>query len=214
MAKLHATQQKILAFLKKQNASEGELSLRSIGEAVGIGKKPQVVAHHLGQLEKKGFIRKDSSKKLSFTVLSEPIEDVVYVNMYQFAECGPEGLFGDDEVIDRVPLSSRQFGIANPDNFFLIKARGNSMKPMIDSGDLVLAKETQEINNGDIAVVVHNQMPKIKQLLIRHAPEGNFYSLFSLNAENKRDFPVEIINPQDDDFRIVGKVKSVIKNNL
>lgn len=201
--KIHPIQEKILSFLTKRKGNIDGVSLRDLGDFIGIGKKPQVVAHHLFQLESKGFIRRDSPDSKKFSVLKQPVSDVVYINVYATAECGPDGVFGNDDVVDKIPLSTKTFGIVNPDDYFLIKARGKSMEPMIKTGDLVLAKRQDQVENGTIAVVVHNEMPKIKKIIKN---DNKSYSLMSLN----QDYAKEDIYDTDDNLRIAGSVKGVI----
>lgn len=209
MKKIHPTQQRLLSFLKNRDGSVKNLSLRDIGEKIGVGRRAQVVLHHLNQLEKKGIIREDSSQERKYILLDEPILAVTYINLYSCtAECGPNGFLGSDTILERIPLPTRTFGITNPDDFFLIKARGDSMEPMIKEGDLVLAKVQQEIpSNGSIAVVVHNGMPKIKIISEENINGQRAYCLESLNS-NK--FPREFIDDEAEGLRIVGIVKNII----
>jgi repressor LexA len=205
---LHPVQEKIVAYLRSKKGNIEDLSLRDIGEQIGVGKKPQIIAHHLKQLELKGYLVKSDSDKKVYQVLKSPISEVVYINVYESAECGPEGLLGSDTIVDRVPLSSRTFGISNPKDFFLIKARGKSMEPMIKDGDLVLARYQADIDNGSIGVVVHNGMPKIKKVIKTNTTKNNvFFSLVSLNP----DYKSEDIMDGDDDLKVAGLVKSIIR---
>jgi len=209
MAMLKDTQQKIFEFIDSKKGDLSDLSLRDIGEEAGVGKRPQIVAHHIAQLEKKGYLRKLSSKPLKYIVLKVPIENVVMIKRYQFAECGPDGLFGDDNVVGEVPLPSLPFGITSPESYFLIDARGDSMKPMIENGDLVLAYITQDIQEKDIAVIVHNEVPKIKRISFKETSKGNFCALESVNSG---EYQTEFVDPEVENFRFVGKVKNVIKS--
>jgi SOS-response transcriptional repressor LexA len=134
-------------------------SLREIGEEIGVGRKPQIVSHHIKQLEKRGILRENGDG--NYVVLDTPVSSVAYINLYSCtAECGPNGFFGNDTVLERVPLPTKTFGITNPKDFFLIKARGDSMEPMASDGDLILAKVQEEaLSSGSIAIVIHENMP-------------------------------------------------------
>ncbi len=208
MKNLHITQKKILDFLKQRGGSIDGLSLRDIGEAIGIGRRPQAVAHHLHQLEKVGLLRRDDETK-NYIILDTPVSSVAYIKLYSCtAECGPKGLLGDDNIIDNIPLPTRTFGISDPNDFFLIKARGNSMEPTIKDGDLVLAKIQPSVPSGCIAVVVHDGMPKIKKLTIENINEQPTYCLESTNNNGK--YPREYITNEFEGLRMVGIVKSII----
>ncbi len=206
--RLHSHQKALHDLLKKKRGDFSHMSLRDIGKAIGIEDRAQIIAHHLQQLENKGLIRKINGFQKKFEVVNSPIPEVVYIDLYRAtAQCGPKGFLGDDTVIDRIPLSSKTFGITNAEDFFLIKTKGNSMEPLIKEGDLVLARKQEDIENGQTAVVVHDGMPKIKKVI--KVQTGNNYRcvLMSLNNEFKN----EEITDENSDFRICGLVKGIIK---
>lgn len=194
--KLHPKQRSILNLLKKNN--EG-LSLRDMADEIGLSS-PNTVLHHIRQLEDKGYLRRNPVDPQDFTILKDPIEDIIYVNLYGMAQCGPHGLLAEHNVIDRIPLSTKTFGVS--DQVFLVKARGDSMEPYIYDKDLVLAvKHDGIILSGSIYVVVHNEEGKIKRVV----QDGNKIFLESLNP----NYPREVIKKQDD-FLISGNVKNII----
>jgi len=135
-------------------------------------------------------------------VLKDPIQDVMYVNLYQIpAHCGRgEALFTQERVLKRIPISTKEFGVNA--NAFLVQARGNSMEPKIHDGDYVLGQTQKDISHqGQTAIIVHNEVPKIKRV----NKVGKRYILVSLNAE----YPDQLVLTRDR-FRIVGVVKGVI----
>lgn len=205
----HPTQVKILEYMKANHGLTVGKSLREIGETIGVGRKPQIVSHHIKQLEKRGLLREDG--KGTYVVLDTPVSSVAYINLYSCtAECGPNGFLGDDTIIDRVPLPTKTFGITNPNDFFLIKARGDSMEPMIKEGDLVLAKVQEQMpENGTVSVVVHRDMPKIKLISREDIGGKTMYCLESINSDKH---PRVFVEDEDENLRIVGVVKSIIKN--
>ena len=78
------------------------------------------------------------------------------------------------------------------------------MEKMIHDGDLVLVREQTDVDSGQIAVVVHEEMPKIKKIL----KNGNHYVLVSLNPDFNDQ---EVVAGDDPNFRICGLVKGVLK---
>lgn len=201
--KLHRHQEALLNLLEKRSGNLEDLSLRDIGEEIGVEDRPQVIAHHLYQLENKGYIRRTAPNKRIFEVLREPAKGVMFIDLYRTtAQCGPDGPFGDDMVIDQIPISSKTFGITDPSDYFFVKARGDSMEPTIHEGDLVLARKQDDIESGQMAVLVHNGMPKIKRIL----KFNNQYFLDSVNSKHEMK---EVVT--DDEFRICGRVKGVLK---
>lgn len=202
MAILHPLQQKIYDLIKKGH--QDNLSLREIAAIIGE-KNHQNVAHHIKQLEKKGFIRKDPQNPQLISVLKDPVEDAVYLNVFGFAQCGPQGLLAADNVSDQIAISSKLFGMPYPNDFFCVRARGDSMEPEIFEKDLVIIKKQDEIENNSIAVVVHNEVPKIKKII----KTQDSIILFSLN---QNFLPEEVRS--SDSFEIYGKVKHVIHFNV
>jgi repressor LexA len=202
--KLHRHQEALLHLLEKRNGDLEDLSLRDIGEEIGVEDRPQVIAHHLHQLETKGYIRRAVPNKRIFEVLQEPAKGVMYIDLYRTtAQCGPNGLLGDDMVVDQIPVSSKTFGITDPSEYFFIKARGDSMEPTIHEEDLVLVRKQDDIDNGQMAVVVHNGMPKIKRIM-------KFNGKYFLTSANPK-YELEEVVEGDDEFRICGRVKGVLK---
>lgn len=206
---LHQHQKDLLVLIRRKRGDLTNMSLRDMGDAIGVHDRAQVVAHHLDQLEKKGLIRRVQAGVKKFEISEQPTEQIVYVDLYRAtAQCGPDGFLGDDAILERVPLASKTFGISNADNFFLIKARGDSMVPMIDENDLVLARKQDDVESGQIAVVVHDGMPKIKKILKKTNGDGSvFYALVSLNGR----YGEEEIVDDSSGFKVCGLVKGVLK---
>lgn len=204
---MNPLQQKLLDILKNRRGNLEPLSLRDIGERLGIGRKAQSVAHHLSQLERKGLIRKISSASKRYAVLTKiPIPETVKINMYGFAQCGPNGPVGEDRVLDRIPLPTKTFGIYNPDDFFLLKARGESMEPVIKEGNLILVRKQEDADDGTVAAVVHDGMMKIKKVIKKGVGANRQVFLVSKN----KNFEDEVITEAEDNVKICGIVKAVI----
>jgi len=195
-AELHPKQAAILEILKR--GVEG-VSLREIGREIGA-RSPATVSYHLRQLEKKGYLRRNPSRPSDYILLRDPVKDIVYVNLYGLVSCGRGGFLAEENVLDRVPLSTRLFGVT--DRSFLVKARGDSMEPAISEGDLVLVDRQPRVETNTMALVVCGEEPRIKKVIFA----GDQIVLASLNPA----YPPEVYRG-DEDLLIVGKVKSVIK---
>ncbi len=198
---LHPTQKKLYELLSKH--SEESLTLRDLAERLDV-ESHNTVIHHMKQLEKKGYIiRKDDGR---VEVLDSPIDDIMVLNLYGVAQCGSEGFLNDDNVIDRIPLPAKTFKI-NKESY-LVKAVNDSMEPLIHDDDLVLVRRMDDCNNGDIAVVVHNEKAKIKKVI--KEDQGKQIVLYSLNSKYKPLF----VDLSKDTFSIAGIVKDVIHRNI
>ena len=200
MTLLHPIQKKLLDYLKQEVDLEG-LTLRELGEMIGV-KHPFKVAYHLEKLQQKGYLRINPTNPSDYQILKDPIEDVSYVNLYEMpAHCGKgEPLLMEERIMKRIPISTKEFGVNA--NAFLVQAKGDSMEPKIHSGDYVLGQTQQDISyQGQTAIVVHNEVPKIKRI----NKVGKRYILASLNPS----YPDQLVLTRDR-FKIVGIVKGVI----
>lgn len=199
---IHPIQQRLLESLSTTQNPE-ELSLRNLGSLVGV-TNPQQVRHHMTQLEKKGYLRRDSQTG-KFVTLKEPIEDIILLPLYGTAECGPNGILAQENEIDRIPISSKSFGISDPSSYCLVLTRGKSMEPRIFEGDHVLVRVQPDAPSESICLVLHKETPKIK--ILRKIDKTRI-ALCSYNTE----FDAEIIDTTEEEFQILGLVKGIISN--
>ncbi len=88
----------------------------------------------------------------------------MYVNLYGRASCGPGEFLANENVLDRVPLSIRLFGVA--DRSFLVQARGDSMEPTISDKDLVLVEPQTRVETNTLALVICGEEPRIKKVIL------------------------------------------------
>lgn len=195
---LHSTQQRLLQALREQD--DARPSLRQLAAAIGVAS-PNTVAHHLGQLERKGFLlpRDDGS----YEIVAQPVADVISLPLYGNAACGLEEFFADGNVEERIPVSVRALR-AKPD-YFLVRARGNSMEPSIHDRDLLLVQPAETADTGQTVVVALGDGIFAKQLF-RGRQE---IFLRSLNPSYKPK-PVE----EGQQFRVLGIVRGVLRSRM
>lgn len=197
---LHDKQRKLLKLLK-QNIDD-PLTIRELQEELGLSS-PSVVQHHIRQLENKGYLRRNPSNPKDYQVLADsPDKPVAYINLYGLAHCGPRGSILDENPIDRVPIASRLLSFPASEAF-LVKAKGDSMAPKINEGDLVIAKKISDVENGTITVCVNDGEALIKKV----QKQDNKHILVSLNPK----YPPSLA---EKDFRIVGEVKGLISYEM
>jgi repressor LexA len=194
MKTLHPKQEKLLELLKSHITDP--LTIRELQEELGVSST-SVVFHHIQQLEKKGFLRRNPANPNDYQVLTDtPDAKITYLNLYGLAQCGPKGSILDGEPLDRVPISSRILGFPSTEAF-MVKAKGDSMIPKINEGDLVIAKKALDANSGDIVVCVNDGESLIKKL-----QKGKQIILVSLNPKYEPFVASE-------DFRVEGIVRGV-----
>ena len=197
---LHPVQTRLLELLRRQ--SEDQLTIRDLQEAVGASST-SVVVHHLQQLEKKGYIKRNPYNPRDYQVLEGgPEPAVALINVYGMAACGPGGSILDGNPIDRLPIGARLLPFPSSEAF-MVRAKGRSMEPTIHEGDLVIARRTNERVDGKICVCVNNEESVIKRVRI----DGERVILESVNREFAPFVAAE-------DFRVEGEVRSVISGNI
>jgi len=194
---LHPLQVKLLNILSK--TIEEPLTIRGLQDAISASST-SVVARHIAQLEKKGYIKKNPYNPRDYQILKTPDTEVAHINLYGLATCGPNGCILDGDPIDRITISSRIIPFASQ-YAFMVKARGDSMLPKISNGDYVIAKKTETAEDGEIVICINDGKALIKKM----KKSGNNKILVSLNSEYEPFIASK-------DFRIEGIVKGVITN--
>ena len=201
--KLDDLQRKLIAFFKQNTNQEG-LTLREIANEVWA-THPQTVLNKLNQLVLKGyFIKDDHGYRLIREEVWKRNDDIIQLPIYGFAQCGNKG----KEIIDeysqeKIPVTIAFIGTSDIENCFFVRAKGNSMEPKIQDGDLVLIRQQPSYDESDFVFVVHNQLPKLKKII----KQDNKLILESIN----RFFDKVEISPYDE-TKVIGVVKKIIKN--
>jgi SOS-response transcriptional repressor LexA len=201
MKRLDSQQKKILAFL--EFGSDEAYTLMDIGESVGIDH-PQKVQNKINQLENAGYLAKGSSGV--YQVLKHYEEgNQLCIPFFGFAQCGNAGrtILEDEYPRKQIAVPPEYIDSHDITNYFITKAKGDSMEPFIHSGDFVLIKIQSGYQPEDMVLIVQNQQPKIKRI----KEIGSQRFLLSLNKEHK-DLELTTF----DETHIVGVVKRVLED--
>ena len=198
---LHQVQQKLIEILSKN--VEEPLTIREMQEMVGASST-SVVVHHMAQLEKKGYLKKNPYNSRDYQVLKKPDKEIAYLNLYGLATCGPEGSILDGSQVDRVAVSTKFLSFSS-DKAFMVKAKGDSMLPKISNGDFVIIEKTNKSENGAMVLCVNDEQVLIKK--IKQQNKKDKVILVSLNSEFEPFLAA-------DDFRVEGVVRGVISNKM
>jgi repressor LexA len=198
---LHQVQQKLIEILSKN--VEEPLTIREMQEMVGASST-SVVVHHMAQLEKKGYLKKNPYNSRDYQVLKKPDKEIAYLNLYGLATCGPEGSILEGNPVDRVPVSTKFLSFSS-DKAFMVKAKGDSMLPKISNGDFVIIEKTNKSENGSMVLCVNDEQVLIKK--IKQQNKKDKVILVSLNSEFEPFLAA-------DDFRVEGVVRGVISNKM
>ena len=197
MIKLHPTQEKLLHLLKKN--IDIPLTINELMESSNVDS-PGVLYHHLGQLEKKGFLKRNPDNPKDYTILDSPDKPVAYINKYGIAQCGPDGILLTNNVVDRIPIATSLLRF--PASLaFIVEAKGDSMEPKISNRDIVIAQRQNVAEFGDLVVCVYDDKVLIKQY-------QKFENRIVLNSFNIKYKLIELNS--NSNFKIEGVVKNII----
>lgn len=201
MPKLEKTYQAILDFLKDNQGNE-HLSLKMIQDRVGLDH-PQKVVHRLQQLEKKWYLRKGGDG--AYKVFDNPVKDTIELPVYGSALCGNKwSAVVEEYASDKITLSSSFLWVSDEEDYFFVKAKGDSMEPQVSDWDLLLIRKWNGgYSQWDKLFIIHEGNPKINKVL----KSAWKYFLVSMNKDHEN---MEILST--DSIEVVGVVKKVIKD--
>ena len=209
--KLTDRQEEILTFIKQFTQESGyPPTLREIGKHFQISSTFGV-KRHLEALVKKGFINIESNASRGISMIRQDSEDVV------------DGTWSDESVFIKIPVIGRVAAgipinavenhegslvidpsfLRKAENAFALRVRGDSMiNAGINDKDLVIVSPTEQAKNGDIVVAMLNDEATVKKF-------EKLNNKIKLIAENNAYEPIEV--KTIDDFKLVGKVKGVVR---
>lgn len=212
--KLTTKQLSILEFIKSEVQNKGyPPSVREICVAVGL-KSTSTVHGHLSRLEKKGYIRRDSTKPRAIEILitgdeyadedfTTVIENVIpmknSVSMVPIIGKVSAGqpILAVENIEDTFPLPSK---FVDDGTYFMLKITGDSMQEIgIMDSDYVLVRQQPSANNGEIVIALLDDSATCK----------TFYkeeNRIRLQPENSRLSPI-----YSQDAKILGIVKGVYR---
>jgi repressor LexA len=209
--KLTDRQEEILTFIKQFTLESGyPPTLREIGKHFQISSTFGV-KRHLEALVKKGFINIESNASRGISVIRKTSEDFVESSL------SAESIFLKIPIIGRVaaglPLNSVEnyegslvidsSFLKKDEDAFALRVKGDSMiNAGINDKDLVIVSPKEQARNGDIVVAMLNDETTVKKFEFIN-------NKIKLIAENNAYLPIEVKN--EDDFKVIGKVKGVVR---
>lgn len=193
-------QTEIFEFIKSQIREKGyPPSVREICKGVGLSST-STVHGHLERLEKKGMIRRDSTKPRTIEILKDPIinKEMIDIPIVGKVTAG-EPILAVENIEDTFPISLNYMP-SNKD-LFILNVSGESMIDAgIFDGDLAIIEKTNYASNGDIVVaLIDNSEATIK----RFYKEKDY---IRLQPENKTMTPILVKN-----CTIVGKLVGIFR---
>ena len=200
MKALHPKQMELLEILKS-NISD-PLTMEELADRLNVSGK-SVVFHHIKQLEKKGFLKRNPANPRDYIILKDPERNVIYLNMYGMAKCGPEGTLLDGTPTRIVPVDPSMIYFPACKGF-MVEAKGDSMENLISPHDWLIVEQNHQPKNKDVVVCVNN----VEVMVKRSTQDGENVIL---QSENPRYNPIVADKTA---FHVEGIVRSIIKRNV
>lgn len=205
---MHPIQEKILTLSKTKDVLS--LGIRPLGREIGVDK-PQLVKHHLQQLQKKGLInaksREDIRQVLQHSSTKQPT--FVKIPVVGAANCGPATLVAEERVEEYLIVSESL--LKKKSNIFALVAKGDSMNKAnisgnsIENNDYVLIDgEQRSPTPGDYILSIIGNCANIKKY--SRTKDGN---IALLSESDSKYAPIYISD--SDEYIVNGKVIQVIK---
>ena len=200
MKELHPKQAELLEILKT-NISD-PLTMEELADRLNVSAK-SVVYHHIKQLEKKGFLKRNPANPRDYIILKDPERNVIYLKMYGMAKCGPAGTLLDGEPTRIVPVDPSMIYFPACKGF-MVEAKGDSMQTLIAPHDWLIVEQSSSAKNKDVVVCVNNGEVMVK----RFTQDGGSVIL---QSENPSYTPIIADKTA---FHVEGIVRSIIKRNV
>jgi repressor LexA len=206
--------QKIIEFIDEyQRKYKHPPSIREIGEHCDISST-SVVNYYLDQLEKSGHIERDRkiSRGVRLTSPATPVGDIFRVPVLGRIVAGepipvPSGSdFGTFTAEDSVEIATSLMPAKEKGKeLFALQVQGESMiDAMVNDGDIVILKPTQEARNGDMVAVWLSDRNETTLKFFFKEKEG-----YRLQPANPTMKPIMI--KKTEALEIKGKVVMVIR---
>ena len=174
-------------------------TLQEINEVTG-GKSPRSASLVIDRLIRLGFLKKyGSNLKLTDKQLSSASTTTVPVPLVGHVACGLP-ILAEENIEAIIPVSTELAKLGS--KYFLLKAKGNSMDEAgINDGDLILVRQEQIANNGDVVVALIDDEATVKEF----RRKGDFITLLP-RSSNPIHQPIILTS----EFQIQGIVVKAI----
>lgn len=199
--KISPKQQEILEYIKSEILNRGfPPAVREICETVHL-KSTSSVHSHLETLEKNGYIRRDATKPRAIEIIDDNFnlvrKEVVNVPLVGAVAAG-EPILAVENIETYFPIPAEYMP---NEQSFMLKVKGESMiNAGIYDGDLVLVRQQNTAENGEIVVALLNDSATVKTF---YKEKGHY----RLQPENDAMAPIIV----KENLRILGKVFGVFR---
>lgn len=201
MEKMTPRQQRILDFIRRTVQERGyPPTVREIGEAVGLTSSSSVHAQ-IGNLQRKGLLRKDPAKPRAIEVAGGRPANAVVVPLVGRIAAGAPAM-ADENVEEFLTLPA---SFAGDQEHFALTVRGDSMvEAGILDGDIVVVRQQDSAKDGEIVAALLPGPAEDEATVKRLRRRGE---QLMLSPENPTLEPFAF----PEDARILGVVISVLR---
>jgi len=200
-SKLTPIQQKILDYIKEETLTKGfPPSVRDICAAVNL-KSTYSVFTHLGNLEKKGYIKRDPTKPRAITICDDSFNmirtEIVSIPVVGQVAAGAP-ILAEENIDSYIPIPASM--CPKGSDAFILNVKGDSMiNAGIYNGDQIFVEVCNTAKNGDQIVALIDDSATVKTF---YKENGHI----RLQPENDSMDPIIV-----DDCKILGKVFGVMR---
>ncbi|MGL4393614.1 MAG: XRE family transcriptional regulator [Brevinema sp.] len=162
--------------------------------------------------EQPGFDKKKPQKHLGSVKSKSEIPDFISAPIKGYSASAGTGISNFEDTIDMsmVQISTRLLGMGfdEANGGYFIRAKGNSMTPKIDSGDLLFVKDISTAPNylEGLYIVNYDCEIYVKEIQLTE----NELVMRSVNKEYK-DIIIPNVNETDIHLQIIAKVIAIVK---
>ena len=203
---------KILEYLDERMNKGYPPSIREIGEATDISST-SVVTYYLKQLEEWGYIERDAkfsralrlSGSMTQSIFKIPILGPIAAGLPIQVPAPGETYIGDE--IDGVDVARSLLPLGERGtDLFALKVQGESMiDAMVNDGDIVIMKRTEQASNGEMVAV---WLPGRDETTLKYFFKEK--DRYRLQPANPTMGPIYV--NKSEPLEIKGKVVMVIRN--
>ncbi len=200
-SKLTPIQQKILDYIKEETLTKGfPPSVRDICAAVNL-KSTSSVFTHLGNLEKKGYIKRDPTKPRAITICDDSFNmirtEIVSIPVVGQVAAGSP-ILAEENIDSYIPIPASM--CPKGSDAFILNVKGDSMiNAGIFNGDRIFVEACDTARNGEQVVALIDDSATVKTF---YKEKGHI----RLQPENDTMDPIIL-----DDCEILGRVFGVLR---
>ena len=207
-------------FAKRLNAALEKNNMRpaDLAEKTGIGKSA-ISQYMSGAFKPKQVRTEKIANALGVSVAYLMGYDEPDIEIAQSA-CRPYPVIGEvaagfgSEAVEEETGDYEQIPLEwlrghNPDNFFVLRVKGDSMYPDFKEGDHVLVHRQRSVDSGSIAVVIYDEENIATLKRVKYAPGEPWMELIPINPMVP---PIKIEDRALEPCMVLGEVRRLIRD--